>query len=243
MGWYQTLYEGNGRGEGPSGPRPRGFRLLLDILRWHWWTLVKTNILFWLCCLPLITIPAALKAMTRVCVLLLRGEPLDLWQDWWQGFRRGFGRATWLGLAAALVLSAAGFGVGFYGGGMVENGLLAAPALVLLSAMAVEAMALPGLFCLLEFSELGAGDAVRSALLLVLVRLPQHLAVLALLAALALLYLLAFPYSSIALAAIVLALFWLTACFAAWPGLEKYVFHTAEDPEEPKESGPEDEAP
>ncbi len=243
MGWYQTLYEGNGRGEGPSGPRPKGLRLLLDILRWHWWTLVKTNILFWLCCLPLVTIPAALKAMTRVCVLLLRGEPLDLWQDWWQGFRRGFGRATGLGLAAALVLSAAGSGVGFYGRGMAENGLLAAPALLLLSAMAVAVMALPGLFCLLEFSELRAGDAVRSALLLVLVRLPQHLAVLALLAALVVLYLLAFPYSSIALAAIVLALFWLAACFAAWPGLEKYVFRTAENPEESKERGPDHEAP
>ena len=181
--------------------------------------------------------------MTRVCVLLLRGEPLDLWQDWWQGFRRGFGRATGLGLAAALVLSAAGSGVGFYGRGMAENGLLAAPALLLLSAMAVAVMALPGLFCLLEFSELRAGDAVRSALLLVLVRLPQHLAVLALLAALVVLYLLAFPYSSIALAAIVLALFWLAACFAAWPGLEKYVFRTAENPEESKERGPDHEAP
>lgn len=44
MGWYQALYEGNGRGEGPPGPRPKGFKLLLNILRWHWWTLVKANI-------------------------------------------------------------------------------------------------------------------------------------------------------------------------------------------------------
>ena len=36
MGWYQALYEGNGRGEGPSGPRPKGLRLLWDVLRWHW---------------------------------------------------------------------------------------------------------------------------------------------------------------------------------------------------------------
>ena len=76
MGWYQALYEGDGRGEGPSGPRPRGLRLLGHVLRWHWWTLVKANILFCLFSLPIITIPAALKALTRVCVLLLRGEQI-----------------------------------------------------------------------------------------------------------------------------------------------------------------------
>ena len=41
-------------------------------------------------------------------------------------------------------------------------------------------------------------------------------------------YLLAYPYSSFVLGAIALSLFWLIACFAAWPGLEKYVFHTIE---------------
>lgn len=229
MGWYQALYEGNGRGAGPSGPRPKGLRLLADILRWHWWTLVKTNILFWLFCLPVVTIPAALKAMTRVCVLLLRGEPLDLWADWRQGFCQGFLRTTGVGAIMALALSAAGFGVRFYGRGMAESGLLAAPACLLLAAMAVVVMSLFSLFPLLEFSELRLGEAVRSALLLVLVRLPQNLAALALLAALAAAYLLAYPYSTFVLAAIALSLFWLTACFAAWPGLETYVFQTQEE--------------
>lgn len=225
MGWYQALYEGGPGGEGPSVPRPRGLKLLAHILRWHWWTLVKANILFCLFCLPVVTIPAALKALTRVCVLLLRGEPLDLWPDWWSAFRAGFLRTTAAGAAVALVLGSAGFGVRFYGRGMAENGLLAAPALLLAAAMAVAVMSLFSLFPLLEFSELGLGEAVRSALLLVLVCLPRNLAVLALLAALAIAYVLAYPWSSFVLAAIGLSLFWLIACFGAWPGLEKYVFH------------------
>lgn len=232
MGWYQALYEGNGRGEGPSGPRPQGLRLLWDVLRWHWWTLVKANILFCLFCLPLVTIPAALKALSRVCVLLLRGRPLDLWQDWWSAFRQGFARATAAGGVMALALCGAGFGVAFYGRGMAENGLLAAPTLILAVLMAVLVMSLFSLFPLLEFSELGLGEAVRSALLLVMVRLPQNLAALALLAALVIAYVLAYPYSTFVLAAIALSLFWLTACFAAWPGLEKHVFHTAGEKKE-----------
>lgn len=232
MGWYQVLYEGNGRGEGPSGPRPKGFKLLLNILRWHWWTLVKANILFCLFCLPVATIPAALKALTRVCVLLLRGEPLDLWQDWWGAFRQGFPRATAAGVLMAVMLGASGFGAAFYGRGMAESGLLAAPALILAVLTAVLVMSLFSLFPLLEFSELGLGEAVHSALLLVLVRLPQNLAVLAVLAVLVAAYVLGYPYSTFVLAAIAFSLFWLAACFAAWPGLEKYVFHTAEDTNE-----------
>lgn len=232
MGWYQVLYEGNGRGEGPSGPRPKGFKLLLNILRWHWWTLVKANILFCLFCLPVATIPAALKALTRVCVLLLRGEPLDLWQDWWGAFRQGFPRATAAGVLMAVMLGASGFGAAFYGRGMAESGLLAAPALILAVLTAVLVMSLFSLFPLLEFSELGLGEAVHSALLLVLVRLPQNLAVLALLAVLVAAYVLGYPYSTFVLAAIAFSLFWLAACFAAWPGLKKYVFHTSEDTNE-----------
>jgi len=232
MGWYQALYEGKPQGGGGPGPRPKGLRLLGYVLRWHWWTLVKLNILFWLFSLPLVTIPAALKAMTRVCVLLLRGEPMDLWPDWWRAFRQGFPRTTAVGALIALALGAAGFGVGFYGGRMAENGLLAAPAFLLLAAMAVVVMSLFSLFPLLEFSELRAGEAFRSALLLVLVRLPQNLAALALLVALAAAYLLAYPYSTVVLAAIALSLFWLAACFAAWPGLEKYVFHISEQESE-----------
>ncbi len=229
MGWYQALYEGNGRGEGPPGPRPKGLRLLGDILRWHWWTLVKANILFWLFCLPLVTIPAALKALSRVCVLLLRGEPLDLWPDWWGAFRQGFARATAAGALMGVMLGGAGFGVAFYGRGMAESGLLAAPALILLVLAAILVMSLFSLFPLLEFSELGLGEAVRSALLLVMVCLPQNLAVLAVLTVLAAAYVLAYPYSTLVLAAIALSLFWLIACFAAWPGLERYVFHISEE--------------
>ena len=229
MNLYRALYDGDPHREALlPGPRPTGLRLLWDILRREWWLLVKLNILFWLCCLPLVTIPAALKAMSRICVLLLRGESRDLWRDWWDAFRGGFLRTTVVGGIMALALFAAGYGICFYGTAMAGNGLFAIPVILLLLAAAVLTMSLFSLFPLLEFSELSAGDAVRSALLLVLVRLPQNLAVLLVLAGMTAAYLLAYPYSSFVLCSIALSLFWLTACFAAWPGLEKYVFHTTE---------------
>lgn len=229
MNLYRILYESEPRREvKPSGPPPTGLRLLWATLRREWWRLVKANILFWLCCLPLVTIPAALKALSRVCITLLRGESCDLWPDWWAAFRDGFLRTTGAGALAALALFAVGSGVRFYGTAMARNGLLAVPALLLLVLELVLALALAPLFLLLEFSELKLPDALRSAVLLTLVRLPQNLMVLLVLGVMAAGYLLAYPYSSFVLGAIALSLFWLIACSVVWPGLEKYVFHTSE---------------
>lgn len=229
MSLYHILYESEPHREAePSGPPPTGLRLLWATLRREWWRLVKANILFWLCCLPLVTIPAALKALSRVCITLLREESCDLGPDWWNAFRDGFFRSTGTGALAALALFTVGSGVRFYGTAMAGNGLLAVPALLLLILELVLALSLVPLFLLLEFSELGLREALRSAVLLTLVRLPQSLAILLVLGGMAVGYVLAYPYSSFILGAIALSLFWLIACFAVWPGLEKYVFHTSE---------------
>lgn len=226
MSLYRVLYESEPRREAkPSGPPPTGLRILWAAVRREWWRLVKANILFWLCCLPLVTIPAALKALSRVCITLLRGEPCDLGQDWWASFRDGFLRTTGAGALAALVLFAVGTGIRFYGTAMAANGWMAVPALLLLVLELLLALSLIPLSLLLEFSELALWDALRSAVLLTLVRLPQNLAVLLVFGIMTAGYLLAYPYSSFVLGAIALSLFWLIACFAVWPGLEKYVFH------------------
>lgn len=226
MSLYRALYEGNPSQKArPDEPMPTGLKLLWMVLREDWWKLIKLNILFWVFCLPVVTIPAALKAMTRVCVLLLRGESCWLWEEWWKGFKGQFLCTTAVGAGTGLALLALGYGVSSYGRAMAENGLLAVPALLLALAAAWVLMALFSLFPLLEFSELSLSECLRSAFLLVLVRLPQNLAVLLAGGAMAVLYLLFYPYSSYVLAAAALSVFWLIACFAAWPGLKKYVFH------------------
>lgn len=226
MNFYHMLYGMPARQPElkPGAARLRGLPLLWTTLRREWWTLIKANILFWVCCLPVVTVPAALKALTRVSVTLLRDEPCDLWYDWWKGFRSDFIRTTAAGGLVALLLCAGGAGVRFYGSAMGENGMFAAPALLLLAAMAVLTMSLFSLFPLLEFSQLKLGEALRSALLLTLVRLRQNLAVLLVLGGMTAAYLLTYPYSTFVLGGIAFSLFWLIACFAAWPGLEKYVF-------------------
>ena len=80
--------------EGAGLPMPEGgiqrYALLLTT---HFWKLVGLNLLFVLFSLPVITLPAALCAMNRVCMLLIRNGYCFLWQDFWQEFRRSFARS------------------------------------------------------------------------------------------------------------------------------------------------------
>lgn len=64
------------------------------LLTTHFRTLVGLNLLFVLFSLPVITLPAALCAMNRVCMLLIRKGCCFLWQDFRQEFRRSFARGS-----------------------------------------------------------------------------------------------------------------------------------------------------
>lgn len=230
MNFYEMFYGYRKRGPGidPNAPKPKGLKLLWCTFKREWWTLVKLNILFWLTCLLVVTVPAALKGMTRVVVTLLRDEPCDLWHDYWGAFKEGFLRTTAVGALMAGLIAAACTGIWFYGTAMKDNGAFAAPVLVLVLAVVVLVMMLFSLFPMLEFSELRAGEAIRNALFLTMVRLPQSLAALLVILAMAAAYWLAYPYSAVFLPAIALSLAWLVACFASWPGLARYVFHLEE---------------
>lgn len=223
MDWFRMMYEGKGTDQ-PEKPSPKGLRRLGQVLLENWWELIGLNLLFFFSCIFLITIPAALTALTMVCVALLNGEYVSIPAAFWKGFRGSFLRNTAAGLLWAAALGVTGWGVRFYGNAMAENGLLAAPAMVLLILFLLVLMSGFSLFQMAAFSELKVLQMVKNALLLTLVHPGRHLLVLLVLAVLTAAYFLCFPYSTVALTAIALSAFWLFACNRLWPLTQKYVF-------------------
>lgn len=95
MGLFHRPYR-----EGAGRPVPReGLRRLLVVSGTYFWKLVGANLLFVLFSLPLITLPAALCALNRVCLLIYREGSCFLWLDFRQEFLRSFRRSL---LPAAL---------------------------------------------------------------------------------------------------------------------------------------------
>lgn len=80
--------------EGAGKPLPQsGFLRLLMISGTHFWKLVGVNLLFLLFSLPVVTLPAALCALNRVCILIYRKGNCFLWMDFREEFRRSFLRS------------------------------------------------------------------------------------------------------------------------------------------------------
>jgi len=83
-----------------------GFRRFGQVLLNEWWELLKLNLLFIVSCIGIITIPAALTAMNRICIMMEENEVHVLRRDYWKAFRRDFLRSTLGGavLAAMMLL-------------------------------------------------------------------------------------------------------------------------------------------
>lgn len=96
--------------EGAGRPLPRrGPLRLLMISGTHFWKLIGANLLFVLFSLPVITLPAALCALNRVCLLIYREGNCFLWMDFFREFRRSF----WRSLLPGALFGALDF-VGYY---------------------------------------------------------------------------------------------------------------------------------
>lgn len=77
-------------------------------------SLVKLNLVFFICCLPLISIPAALAAMTRVNVLLQREEIASVLSVFFETFRDEFFDSLRCGLILAGATLLFGYVFWFY---------------------------------------------------------------------------------------------------------------------------------
>lgn len=76
--------------------------------------LLKLNLIFIVCSLPLVSIPAAVQAMTRVNLALQKEENVDVISDFLHAFRESFIDATISGLMFAVLFLVFGYVAWFY---------------------------------------------------------------------------------------------------------------------------------
>lgn len=102
--WYEP--KKNTPGIEKNAPKKKGFALFFEIFWREFWGLLKLNLLFLVSCIPVVTIPAALTAMNRITVTMVRDRNYFMLADYWKAFKRDFGKSLLGGivLLAALVL-------------------------------------------------------------------------------------------------------------------------------------------
>lgn len=195
MQWMRDYFLKEGPGIPKDAPRKTGLALFADILGREWWELVKLNLLFILFSLPLVTLPAAQVAATRICVAMVEDRNCYLWRDFWETFRSRFASATLAGAVLGAAFAITGYALAAYIRATAHNLAFSLPLAVALVVLTLVPLVAAHLFALLAMSGLPLSRLLPIACLGVLVRPLPGLAALGLVAALWLAHLLFYPAS------------------------------------------------
>lgn len=135
----------------------------------HFAKLVGINMLFLLFCIPVVTIPAALSGMNRVCILLFRDGTCSVWHDFINEFKSSFFKSMPLGLLCAFLFADAALCVflGIMAGAAVPMIVLLIAALLLfIAALLLSSY----IFVIMPLLSLKGKDILRDAVILMLLQ-------------------------------------------------------------------------
>jgi len=110
--WYEPRAD---RPDIPKdAPKKKGFVRFMETLWREFFELLKLNLLFLLTCIPIVTIPASMTALSRITVTMARDQNHFLWPDYWLAFRRDFGKSLLGGILLLVLLAVFGISTWFY---------------------------------------------------------------------------------------------------------------------------------
>lgn len=168
MLWFRPGYLKEGPGIEKDAPPKTGLALFFEILVREFWQLLKLNLLFVICALPLVTFGAARAALSRCTMNMVRDVPNDVWYDFRQELKKDFPRNTVLGLLEL-------FAIGVFLLLLSLPGVRGntAVCVVLFALAAVGALVLGYLWPMLVAVDVPPRAAVKNAAVLALA-FPQH---------------------------------------------------------------------
>lgn len=159
--------------ERPPRRHKTGLVLVGEVLRFNFGKLIGLNLLFLAACVPIITIPSAMAAMSRVLGLMLAHRPYFLFYDFRMAFVRNWKRASAAGWSILGLLIVSAVALWLYPRGGVPGGFVLAA--VCLMVMAYFAAAAFFVFPMVVSTDLSVREILKNAFLLPLIRLPYTL--------------------------------------------------------------------
>lgn len=220
MGIFGNQYDREGAGL----PMPEGgIRRYLLLLTTHFWKLIGLNLLFVLVSLPVITLPAALCAMNRVCMLLIRDGHCFWWQDFFQEFKRSFKRSLLPALGFFLL-----FFFGYYTMSLgLTNAALPLWSLIFwaigIGSTIVSVCWGQYFFALVSLLDQNNRGILKNAWLLCMIRPSKALLVLGLVLLLVILIALLMPISLVLIICLIPVLVQYSVCFVVYEEAEAYI--------------------
>lgn len=110
MKLYEKLYEE----EKQPLEEISALQVFFRIIQEYYLNLIGLNLLFLVCCLPIVTIGPALKGLTSVTMNMVRNKPVRIVRDFFQEFKNNFISSIGLGLIINFIFVLLTLSIQFY---------------------------------------------------------------------------------------------------------------------------------
>lgn len=203
----------------------KGFARIWEIFAIEHRSLFLMSLIFTLFSLPVVTIPAAIAAMTRISVHMVDDEPRFLWHDYVKAFKENFWRATLLGWIIFIAMAVMAVSIIIYREGFAENKLLIIPAGILLMVEIVFNQMLFYAYPMLVRTDLKLRAIFKNSFLLLFIKGNglKNVLMTVFEVAMILLGLVFYPYTLAIFPLFGFGLLSVYATYTAWPAIKQYV--------------------
>jgi len=218
-------YYNPGPGIDKNSQPKKGLALYVELLTVDFWGFISLNMLYVICCLPIVTIGGATLAFNELCCKLIRNEHVFVISDFFNSFKLNFKKGILLSVVLLLVL----FDLLIIYTNIIlylENGL-GSEGTILWSIASILSILLSSLMAylipMLAILNLDFLLQLKNAFILIIIGGWRTLAVSSFSIAIFVLGFTYFPFSGIVFLIIGFYILIFTNCFFTWPLIENYV--------------------
>lgn len=133
MGLFSSNYSKAGPGVAKDAPQKRVFFHFMEIFFRKFWKLVSLNMVYFLLCIPIITIGPATAGLTKVLRNFSQEKHAFVWSDFFEAFRKDFKQSIVVGLVDVLIVVSLVLGMYMYPILSTDNKLYYVPYVISIS--------------------------------------------------------------------------------------------------------------
>lgn len=243
MGFFNN-YQNAGIGIPKSEREKQPFFKFWEIYFRHFWKLVLLNMIYLVCCLPIVTIGPATAGMTKVLRNISQERPVFVFHDMMESAKKNWKQALPLGIIDVIFIIGFIVSIPSYNNLTKQNGMFYIPLFICLSCMMIFVIMHFYAYILVSSTNLTFKQVLKNSFLLSCLALKTNIITLLIVITVFLTSVLFFPYSILFVPFLTFSFLGLVICFNSYPVVRKFVinpYYAARDEKNPedlyKESG------
>lgn len=218
-------YNKTGKGVQKNGPQKKPFFLFWEIFGNKFWKFFQINLIFFLFCIPVVTFGPALAAMTQVMRKFVIGEPIFVFHEFKEAFKKNFKQSFFVGVFDIGLIVLILYNINFYvaafesGQGAEYKMLIAFSLAMAFIIYMMHFYIYPQIVAL----NLKIPQIIKNSFILMVAGIKRSFAAFFATAALVAMMALGLPYSLFALPLVPMAWMSFIATFCAYPVIQKHI--------------------